>query len=376
VTATTEFIDYYELLHVPITADPATIEKAVKEQQRIWRKRQGTADLAKRQEAELRMKHLADARTVLLDPDQRARYDRQLATRPRPSTGTEPVSGSGQAVNWLERARAYMAVNDYHSAVYAAREATHLDGGSALAWNVRAGANAGLGRLEDATFEARQAVDLEPTNPQYHFDLGCVLEERRRWTDAIGAYQAAADLDPGNFIYPLSVAGVYLQNDAPREALPRLERLHHLYPSEPLVNCYLAGCLLAVAEQVPRIQRRDSYLASSPEELVEMEELVERAAALPHGDQDLAAEVDGMRRYLVGCRKIRFSPPPWLASFGPRGMFIVFIVPVFFLLGGLGGIGQAPGPALATAALSGLAIYGLIRACWVPVWKINARIGK
>lgn len=180
-TASTTFVSYYEILGVPPTADADVIEQKIKEELRIWRKRQGSPDLSKRQEAEVRMQHLTAAREVLSDPGKRTAYDHKLATHrasaPRPS-------GAPGGRNWVVLAEEYLAQNDYHSAAYAAREATQMEGNSARAWNLRARANAGLGQLSDAAYEARQAAEL----PVPALDRRGVPPERRA---------AAGDADPG-----------------------------------------------------------------------------------------------------------------------------------------------------------------------------------
>jgi curved DNA-binding protein CbpA len=152
--ASTTFVNYYEILGLPPTVDVDAIEKKVKEELRIWRKRQGSPDLSKRQEAELRMQHLTTAREVLSDPAKRAAYDQKPATHR--DTAARP-SGAPGGGDWVVLAEEYLAHNDYHSAAYAAREATQTEGNSALAWNLRARANAGLGLLNDAASDLRNS---------------------------------------------------------------------------------------------------------------------------------------------------------------------------------------------------------------------------
>lgn len=372
-TASTTFVNYYEILGLPPTADADAIEQKIKEELRIWRKRQGSPDLSKRQEAELRMQHLSAARDVLSDPGKRTAYDHKLATHrasaPRPS-------GAPGGRNWVVLAEEYLAQNDYHSAAYAAREATQMEGNSASAWNLRARANAGLGQLNDAAYEARQAAELETTNAQYQFDLGSVFEQLQRWPDALASYEAAARLEPDAFLYRLSIAGVYLQNDAPEQAMPILERMHKAHPNEEMVNYYLANALHDLAERVPKVRTGDHYAITSPQEIEQMEALLRRATSLKHGDRDLDASLRQIADYIESCKQIKFSVPNGLAAFGRRGVVAAFVLPILLVLGGLGSLGSSPGGGFVMLLIGGLAIFGLIKLCWVPSWKHNARASR
>ncbi|MGH3867264.1 MAG: DnaJ domain-containing protein [Pseudonocardiaceae bacterium] len=372
-TASTTFVHYYEILGLPPTADADAIERKIKEELRIWRKRQGSPDLSKRQEAELRMQHLVAAREVLSDPGKRTAYDQRLATHR--ASAPRPSDASGGR-NWVVLAEEYLAQNDYHSASYAAREATQVEGNSALAWNLRARANAGLGQLNDAAYEARQAAGLETTNAQYQFDLGSICEQLQRWPDALACYEAAARLEPDAFLYQLSIAGVYLQNNAPEQAMPILEQVHQARPNEEMVNYYLANALRDLAERVPKVRTGDHYTITSPQEIEQMETLLRRAVSLEHGDRDISDNLQKIADYIETCKQTKFSVPTGLVAFGLRGVVAAFVVPILLVLGGLGSMGSSPGGGFVMLLIGGLAIFGLIKLCWVPGWKHNARVSR
>jgi Flp pilus assembly protein TadD len=364
------FVNYYEILGLPRNAPEEQVKDKIKEELRTWRKRQGLPDLSKRQEAELRMQHLAAARDVLLDAGKRRDYDRTLDQQ-RASVPTPNRAPGGR--DWASAAEEYLAQNDYHSAAYAAREATQVEGDSARAWNLRARANAGLGNLPDAAYEARQAAEIEPANPQFHFDLGGVLEQLQRWGDALVAYEASARLDQGNFLYPLSIAGVYLQNDDPERAMPILEQVAAQHPDHELVNFYLANGLHDLAEHVPAHKGFGRYMITSPEEIAKMEALLRRAMALRHGDRDLQAELQRVMDYVESCKRAKFSVPRPLFAFGLRGVVAAFVLPVLFFLGSFSMMRSSPGGGFLVLLISAACIFGLIKTCWVPVWKRNRR---
>lgn len=273
-------------------------------------------------------------------------------------------------------AQEYLAQNDYYSAAYAAREATQMAGNLALAWNLRARANAGLGQLNEAAYEARQATQLETTNAQYQFDLGSVFEQLQRWSDALMSYEAAARLEPDALLYRLSIAGVHLQNDAPEQAMPILEQVHKAHPDEEMVNYYLANALHDLAERVPKDRDSDHYTITSPQEIEQMEALLRRAMSLKHGDRDLSANLQKTVDYIESCKRTKFSVPAGLATFGLRGVVAAFVLPVILVLGGLNSLGSSLGGGFVMLLIGGLAIFGLIKLCWVPGWKHNARASR
>jgi tetratricopeptide (TPR) repeat protein len=364
------FVNYYEILGLQTNAAPDAIEQKIKEEIRNWRRRTGSADLGKRQEAELRMKHLAAARENLLDPDRRAAYDKRLAGQQ--SRASRPVTTGGTR-DWVGLAEQYLAQNDYDSAAYAAREATQTEGNSAVAWSLRARANAGLGNLNDAMYEAREATELDAGNAQYHFDLGSVFEQLQRWPDALTTYTTAAELEPANYVYRLAVAGVYVQQDLPDRALPIVEEIYHAHPDKEYVNCALAEVLLAAAESVPAFHHDDTYLITSPEEIAKMESMISRARGLRGLDPDLVVEIDKTLAYLAECRSTKFNLPPFLARRSLLLKGIVFVAPVFLFLSALGNFSGNPGAGFLLLLIAGLLGFVLVRSCWIPMWKRNRR---
>jgi tetratricopeptide (TPR) repeat protein len=367
--ASDTFVNYYEILGMPRDADENALEKRIKEELRTWRKRQASPDLHKRQEAEVRVEHLALAREVLLTPAKRAAFDQALKNRP--TVDQQPESGNGSR-DWLALTQEYLARNDYHSAAYAAREATQVNGDSALAWNLRAHANGGLGNLSDATYEARQATELDPTNPQYHFDLGSMLEQSGRWSDARVAFQAAANLDPSAFLYPLAIAGVYLQTDEPSRALPLLEKIHRDFPGEVLVNYYLASCLHDLAEQVPAVREGASYWITSPEEIAKMETLIDRANQLRYDDANMAAALKKLTGYVDECKQSKFAP-----SMGCSPLATLGFITVCLVIGGFGEMGSGSAGGGIVMVLIGIGLgFAMIRSSWRPGWKINRSLHR
>lgn len=273
-------------------------------------------------------------------------------------------------------AEEYLAQNDYGSAAYAAREATQVEGNSPRAWNLRGRANAGLGNHQDALYEVRQAAEIEPNNAQFQFDMGSVCEQMERWRDALTAYESASRIEPSTILYRVSVAGVYIQNDLPDKALPLLEELYRVHPADEIVNFYLAGCLHDLAEHVPRHRDDEGYTITSPAEIEKMEALVARANGLGHNDREITANLANITGYIEQCKKAKFGLPPFMRSWSPLAILFVFLVPIIGVLFSLAGTLTGELSAFGMLVVFGLAVFGLFKVCWVPMWKQNQRTLK
>lgn len=368
-------VDYYAVLDVARTADDEQITDAIKVSMRRWRKRAEASELSVRQEAENNIKWIQEARETLLNPNRRQQYDTQLA-----SGGVTKTDNTGTAAgNWLEQAKDHLARGDYHSAAYAAREATHSTGSSAESWWIRSRANAGLGRLDDALYEAQQSVQIEQANPAYHFHLGCLNEEAERWASALSEFQTASQLDPGNPLYQLAIGSVYLSNGLPAKALPIIEPVYRAHPDDETAGFYMASVLIDLAEQVPKIKSEASYVVTSAEEIATMRGYVRRAGAIKGLPPELRQAITHITTYLDKMESKKFSPPiPALAPTSCLGVVLfvaVLLSPVWLVIAGIGAVsgGDSVAGGLFMIAL-GLGLgYLWFRLSWVPNWKISAR---
>lgn len=192
--------DYYEIVGVDRTAAREEIDRKIREQLRLWQRRTAHADLSRRQEAERRVEQLGQARTVLLDDEQRREYDRKLALAAGdtvPALAQTTIDAASRTADWLSQARAHLAVNDHHAAAYAARALLRTTPNPpAEVWTILARANTELGHLEDALFEARRAVALAPDNLEAQLALGRVHERRLEWHEAYQLYLNARSAHP------------------------------------------------------------------------------------------------------------------------------------------------------------------------------------
>lgn len=374
-------VDYYAVLNIPRTATGDDIAAAVKKQMRQWRKRTEASDLSVRQEAEVRVGQIEEARVTLTDATKRRTYDNRLA-REGVRQVEAPSASSGS--DWVAQARHFLSIGDYHSAAYAAREATQQAGNTAESWYLRSRANAGLERYEDAWYESQQAAQIEQGNPEYQFNVGMVAEAMGRFDSAISAYQAASRLDSAP-MYELAIGAVLLQTGNTRKGLEVISRVHDRVPADPTASFYLGMALLEAAEHVPGVRDSDSYVVTSAEEIDEMREYMRRAKRLDIRDNDFDAQIRNIEEYLDRMEKKTFNR-------NALGMFIssgaevgcaavamvpvLLMIPIFMIIGGFAVLANGSASGLMLLLIGAALVYGEYRLFWQPNWKINRAIHR
>ncbi len=286
--APTTWVDFYDILNLPETADADRVREAIRQQRRLWNKRAGQADPTQKQLAERRISELAEAERILLDPSRRQQYDASRgANKARAEAEAQANNQSASGSDWLQRARDFLSVGNAHSANYAAREAIAVNGADHEAWSIRANSSFMLGDYRDAGFEFREAIRLQPQNPMYHFDYGDAMCGNGEYTAALGEYETALRLDPGNPVYKTAIANLYLLTDRPNEALTLMEEVVKAVPDNEFFSYYLAWALHDVTLTKWSQLRNGSYLITSEEQIRVTRQLTERALALRFDDDKL-----------------------------------------------------------------------------------------
>lgn len=94
-----DFLDFYDLLGVEPGSSVDVIEVAIREQRRVWHKRQDASDFARRLLAQERVRQVDLASRVLTDPTERRRYDTEREawlSDPRAASGAYSGRAAGQ----------------------------------------------------------------------------------------------------------------------------------------------------------------------------------------------------------------------------------------------------------------------------------------
>lgn len=286
MTTTQEFINFYDILPgVNETSDAAAIRKEIRDQRQIWNKRAAQADPVKREQAQKRIRDLAEAERVLLDADRKRTFDQQA--RHQRSTTTAGAAGPSDGRDWLSQARAYFDGGNAASAYYASREAIAQNGSSHEAWSIRANSSFLMNNFQDAGFEFREAIRLKPDSPDYHFDYAEAFAARDQWSDARSEYEAALRLDPSNPLYRTAIANVLLHQDEPQRALDIMEEVVKENPQITVFQYYLALAIEQVQLTKWSQTRSGSYILTSPAQIELTRKMSGRALALKFDDEPL-----------------------------------------------------------------------------------------
>ncbi len=292
MTTTQTWVDFYDILNLPETADDDRIKDAIRSQRRLWNKRAGQADPTQKQLAERRISELADAERTLLEAGRRQQYDSTRgAERARAAADNSRATSAEGNADWLTRARNFLSVGNAHSANYAAREAIATNGADHEAWSIRANSSFMLGDYRDAGFEFREAIRLQPQNASYHFDYGDAMCGTGEYTAALAEYETALRLDPGNPAYKTAIANLYLQTDRPAEALALMEDVVKVAPDNEFFAYYLAWALHEVTLSKWSQLINGRFAITSEEQIRVTKEMTQRALALRFVDDKLRSSL-------------------------------------------------------------------------------------
>lgn len=354
MTETLEFVDYYQLLSVAETADDEAIKKAIREERRTWNKRAGQADPIKRGQAEQRIRDLAEAERVLLDPQKRRQFEEARKVDQPSAAPTAEQTGAHR--DWMDAARTYFAQNNAHSAYYAAREAIAVNGANHEAWSIRANSSFLMGNYGDAEFEFNEAIRLQPNNPSYHFDLAEAYAARGQWKSAMKEYETALKLDPGNPMYRTAIANVYIHNDMPQKALEIMESVVNDHPDVEFFQYYLALALHDANLEKWSSTRNGKYVITSEKQIQVTKDMSNRALGLTYDDKALRASLEENLEIAHKAETVQF----FHSNLGPWA-FALFVGIVLIGFDGLG-----------VVIILGV-IVGYVYTHRMPAWKHNAK---
>ena len=366
--ATATFVDFYDILTLPETADEERIKTAIRAQRRIWNKRAGQSDAVQKHLAEQRISELAEAERVLLSSASRQQYDStrsQNKARAAAESAASSASTADGARDWIVEARQFYAAGNAHAANYAAREAIAVNGASHEAWNIRANSSFILSNYADAGFEFREAIRLQPQNAAYHFDYGEAHAASGSWDDALAEYEVALQQTPGDPVYKTAIANVYLNTDKPQQALSLMEEVVKAVPDIEVFQYYLASALHDVTLTKWSRLNGGNFIITSPEQIAATRELSARALKLKYSDEALRASLqDNLRLADLA------EASKWRGSSQTRWYLGGLLVGIIMLFAGFGA-GSA-GVGFIGLLLAALVVVVFVLRHHKPQWKFNA----
>ncbi|WJZ03081.1 hypothetical protein [Corynebacterium freiburgense] len=235
-------IDFYELLNVDRDAEVKEIEKSLKKQISLWRKRTEVSNLSVRQEAERRMELLGEAKRILLDQRSKEDYDNELKVR-----GVQQVpvvSDQNGTIDWIEEARQYVENNKYSDALYATQMALNSGISTPELWYLRSRANGGLGEFNDALYEAKRAESSAPNDAKYVHQIADLHMVMENYPAALEAFEKASKIDPSELFFKTARTVLLSELSQHEEALALARSEYKERPDNEDVRELLLGVLM------------------------------------------------------------------------------------------------------------------------------------
>ena len=291
----------YKVLNLPQTASVDELKKAINKELRLWSNRTNAPQIERRQEAERMVKLLEQAEAILLDPAQRAAYDRQLALAPAEQREVQEGDLSG-GVDLVQEARRLLGAGNVADALYVAERATQRDGNNAEAWAVLGEARFRWGDTEDAIYEYKRAIKLRPNEATYYFEFGSVLESADRPAEALQQYQRAAQIDSGTTMYRAAIGSLLIKKEQYADGMHILEQCVREQPDNPTYHWFLAiayseSAILGwthIGEGHPLLT--EGWYATEFQHITDAQECLNKAMSLKFDDPDLMAQLQQRRR--------------------------------------------------------------------------------
>jgi tetratricopeptide (TPR) repeat protein len=205
-----------------------------------------------------------------------------------PQQSPSPRSLCDQA---LEHYRA----KDYASAVNTASQAVQRDAGDAACQHIYGLSLAAVRRYSEAEQHLNQAITLKPTVANYHYDLGFVLYEQKKYEASVPVLKRAVELDGENLMARFLLGRTYvsahrslLLGNFSKLALEQLNYVARKNPRFPTLH-YHIGLIYsndgAIEKAIEELNLEIQYQPSNAQARVALAEL-----QLKKGELDAAME--------------------------------------------------------------------------------------
>lgn len=350
-------MDYYKLLEIERSASKDVILEAIKKQRRNWNQRANSPKAEIRAQAEKNIAVIREAETVLLDADKRAKYDKELVSKPNVEQ-TAPIQSPPEGRDWLKLTVEYFLSNNYNAMNYAAREATTQNPNSADAWYWRGVSSSRIGNKRDADYELHEAIRINPSDASYFGELGDLYCFADLHTDAVGYYRQAIALENTCQYYYVALGrSLHLINEN-AEALTHLEYAYKINPNDDFCKFWYTIVLQAITINSWSKYSDNYFSLTSEAQVAFTKEQLELIHKINCTEPDVVAEINQMEKLVKEAEEIKWHKPHNLKWYVGAALI------------GLGLLDPAPFIGL---SILGGAIALLIFLNRVPGWKWNKR---
>ncbi|WP_417288357.1 hypothetical protein [Corynebacterium variabile] len=343
----TDFVNFYDLLGLKDTANEEEIKGALQEEFKIWTKRASMSTKPDvKQAAEKRLRDLSAAEKTLLDPAARSAFDstrHQRAAEAQREEMAQTRSTANSSAEWVERAKQFYAQGKGHSAHYAAKHATLIDGENAEAWFVAGQASFMQKEWADCGVEFNHAISLDPTNAEFHFEYAESLSGLGGWKEAKPSYELALQLEPNNLLYKAMVASCWRHLENFQKAYDMFVEILNVNDAVDFVHDEAARSIIGIIITSGMLPKNFSHVGNavrSPEAIAFLEEQLSNFDQLRVKDEGVRATAAELRKAVNWAKvqhfEVRDDPRFWLGAAGAAVLCFILGVngfPMLFLLG-------------------------------------------
>jgi len=96
-----------------------------------------------------------------------------------------------------------------------------------------------MGKYDELILSYKKLIDLNPSDADYHNNLGAVYKRKKQPKDAIESFQKAVTLKPDNPIYTHNLASAYVDLGDYPYASDILQLFNQAYPNHNYINIHL-----------------------------------------------------------------------------------------------------------------------------------------
>lgn len=194
-----------------------------------------------------------------------------------------------------EQALEHYRTKDYAAAVNTASQAVQQDASDAACQHIYGLSLAAVGRNSEAEQHLNQAISLKPNVGNYHYDLGFVLYQQKKYDASVPVLKRAVELDGENLMARFLLGRTYvsahrslLLGNFSKLALEQLNYIARKTPRFPTLHYHLGLIYLndgAIEKAIQELKLEIQYQPSNAQARVTLAELL-----LKKGEVEAALE--------------------------------------------------------------------------------------
>jgi tetratricopeptide (TPR) repeat protein len=196
-----------------------------------------------------------------------------------------------------DQALEHYRTKDYATAVNASSQAVQQDAGDAACQHIYGLSLAAVGRYTEAEQHLNQAIALKPTVGDYHYDLGFVLYQQKKYEASVPVLKRAVELDGENLMARFLLGRTYvsahrslLLGNFSKLALEQLNYVAKKNPRFPTLH-YHIGLIYsndgAIEKAIQELKLEIQYQPSNAQARVALAELQLKKGELEAAMQQL-----------------------------------------------------------------------------------------